>query len=160
MPSLKRSAIALASLLVLAGACSGAFWRSEDGQVTTTVSLPADSALRVAATQLQHHGFRVYQVGDRELITEPRAVPEHARQSGEGEQWIIRVGVEPLSFVRGSRVRVTGFTVPQETTVRPVSDNQVRENAVLVTGDRNPRLYREVEAVAGWINDAAGRRGE
>lgn len=160
MRPLMRPAAACAVLVLAIAACSPAFWRSENGQVVTTVSVSPDTALRVATTQLEHHGFRVYHLGEGELLTEPRAVPDHARLDGQGDQWMVRVRVEPLSFVRGSRLQVTAYTVPVGTMVRPTSDNQVRENAILVTTVNNPQLYREVEAIAGWINDAAGRRGQ
>ncbi len=160
MRPLMRPAAACALAIMFVAACSPAFWRSENGHVTTTVGLSADTALRLATTQLEHHGFRVYHLGEGELMTDVRAVPEHARQEGEGAQWVIRVSVEPLSFMRGSRMRVTGYTVPEGSPVRQAGNNQVRENAILVTDVRNPRLYREVEAIAGWISDAAGRQGK
>ena len=158
MRPLMRPAAACAVLVLAIAACSPAFWRSENGQVVTTVAVPADTALRVATTQLEHHGFRVYHLGEGELVTEPRGVPDHARQDGQGSQWMVRVRVEPLSFVRGARLQVAGYMLPTGAMVRPTSDNQVRENAVLVTTVNNPQLYREVEAIAGWINDATGRR--
>lgn len=150
-----------ALVLVLATACSHFLSGADDNRVTTTIGLPADSALRVAATQLQHHGFRVYELGNGVIMTAPQPVPAHATgdQPGSGtqqEMWIVRVSAERLSFVRGSRLMVSAYTMPPGAT--QVTDTRLEQNAIPVTLVRNPRLFREVEAVAGWINDAASRR--
>ena len=146
--------------LVLSAACSSALWRADGRRVTSTVPLPVDSVLRVATTQLQHHGFEVHHLGGGVLITMPRPVPSHAvsgsASSGEGENWIVRVSAEPLSFVQGSRMQVTAYTLPPGATL--ATDERLQQDAVQVTTIRNARLFRELEAVAGWINDAAQRR--
>ena len=146
--------------LVLSAACSSALWRADGTRVTSTVALPVDSVLRVATTQLQHHGFEVHHLGGGVLITMPRPVPNHAVSESagarEGENWIIRVSAEPLSFVQGSRLQVTGYTLPPGAAL--ATDERLQQDAVQVTTVRNSRLFREVEAVAGWINDAAQRR--
>ena len=146
--------------LVLSAACSSALWRADGSRVTSTVALPVDSVLRVAATQLEHHGFEVHNLGGGVLITMPRPVPSHAgtgaADAREAENWIVRVSAEPLSFVRGSRMQVSAYTLPPGATL--ATDEQLQQDAVQVTTVRNARLFREVEAVAGWINDAAQRR--
>ncbi|HUF26364.1 MAG TPA: hypothetical protein VMM18_05210 [Gemmatimonadaceae bacterium] len=141
--------------LMLVSACAPMLWGAHDDNVTTTIGLPADSVLRVATTQLEHHGFLVHDLGGGVLITAPQAVPSHLTEDAS-EQWMLRVQVEPLSFVRGSRVTVRGYTLPPGVTL--ASTNQVSRNAIPVTTVRTPRLFREVEAAAGWINDAAARR--
>lgn len=146
--------------LVLSAACSSALWRADGSRVTSTVALPVDSVLRVAATQLEHHGFEVHHLGGGVLITMPRPIPNPAATSGsssrEGENWIVRVSAEPLSFVQGSRLQVTAYTLPPGAML--ATDERLQQDAVQVTTIRNARLFRELEAVAGWINDAAQRR--
>ena len=147
--------------LVLTAACSSAILSADGRRVTSTIALPVDSVLRVATTQLEHHGFEVHNLGSGILITMPRPVPAHAATPGaatsrESENWVVRVSAEPLSFVRGSRLQVSAYTLPPGATL--ATDEQLQQDAIQVTSVLNPQLFREVEAVAGWINDAAQRR--
>ncbi len=66
-----RPLIPLATLLVAGCATFG--WSGRD-TLSTTVGIPADTALRVASTQLRHHGYTVSDVSETEVITVPRQV--------------------------------------------------------------------------------------
>ena len=156
--------LTLLSTLLVAG-CATFGWSGRE-TLTTMVGVPADSALRVAVTQLQHHGYTVHALGDVEVMTDPRRVPQYLvelstdpaeQQELAGRQLIISVRVQPAPYFNGSRVDVAGYLVPP----RPKgTTNTVMENATLITESNNPTLYREVRAAAGWITDALQRRGQ
>ena len=145
--------------LALVTACATSPFGGEQREVATNVSLPPDTILRIAMTQLRHHGYDVVRISDSDLITTPQIVPEYVRQVSDGrsqpEQWVIRVSATPMRMLAGSRLRVDAFLVPPE--AMQVTDNQVQQNMVPVTSLSHPRLFDEVETVAGWIRDAVAR---
>jgi hypothetical protein len=150
--------IAAVCALALAGCAS--FGSSGQEQIRSMVRLDPDTALRVAATQLQHHGYSVTELGNRTIITQPRAVPQYLRElstnpSDPPQQLIFRVQTERAGFVSGTRIIVAGFLVPRSQTEGRTAPELRR--AVPITED-NPRLFREVQIVAGWISDAANRK--
>ena len=153
-----RRIAAACAVLALAGCASFGF--SGQDTITSMVRVNADTALRIAATQLQHHGYTVNEIGNRTIITQPRAVPEYLRElstkpSDPPQQLIFQVRTEQAGFMRGTRIRVAGYLVPRsQAATRTAPDKQ---RAVPITED-NPRLFREVQTVAGWISDAANRR--
>ncbi|HEX6060355.1 MAG TPA: hypothetical protein VFZ11_15200 [Gemmatimonadaceae bacterium] len=155
-----RPLIPLATLLVAGCATFG--WSGRD-TLSTTVGVPADTAMRIASTQLRHHGYTVTDVSTSEIITAPRKVPQYLlplstnpEEAAElaDRQLILSVRVRPAPYFAGSRIDVTGFLVPRAT---KGATNTVMEDAVLITEEDNPTLYREVRAAAGWISDALKR---
>ena len=133
---------------------------SNRNNVTVNIGATPDSVLRVAATQLQLHGYQVNRVDDQMVVTMPRAIPEYLREVSTrepelpGNQWVIQITTEPLVFARGTRLRVSGFVVPRGGPVSP--GNTVAQNAIPVD-ERNQRLFREISVVADWIEDASIR---
>jgi hypothetical protein len=155
-----RPLIPLATLLVAGCATFG--WSGRD-TLSTTVGVPADTALRIASTQLAHHGYAVSDLGDGSVITTPRRVPQYLiplstsrEEQAEfaKQQMILSVRVVPAPYFAGSRIDVTGYLLPQGA---KGATNQVMEEATLITEENNPTLYREVRAAAGWISDALRR---
>ena len=166
---MRRLGVLCATLLA---ACAG---MGGGGGESVSVNVPGtpDSVLRIAATQLQHHGYTVTQAGDGMLVTLPRAVPNYLIETsnpapGKGraqqqaaqaaqapQQWVLRVQTERIFLASGTRLRVAGFIVPP--TVRLTSGNAVQQTAIPITSE-NARLFREVQVVAQWIADAAARR--
>lgn len=155
-----RPLIPLATILVAGCATFG--WSGRD-TLSTTVGVPADTALRVASTQLRHHGYTVSEISASEVITVPRKVPQYLlplstnrEEAAElaDRQLILAVRVQPAPYFAGSRIDVTGYLVPRAT---KGATNTVMEDAILITEEDNPTLYREVRAAAGWISDALRR---
>jgi hypothetical protein len=148
---------------ILVAGCATFGWSGRD-TLSTTVGVPADTALRVASTQLRHHGYTVSDISASEVITVPRRVPqyllplstnsEEAAELAE-RQLILAVRVQPAPYFAGSRIDVTGYLVPLAT---KGATNMVMEDAILITEENNPTLYREVRAAAGWISDALRRQ--
>ena len=147
-----------ASLVLLASACS-MFRYSPADKTEATVPTNQATTVEIARTQLQHHGFTVQDLGGGVLVTAPRRLEAHQRDSAQGaaasqgDQWFLRVLVEPASFTAGSRMRVWGFVVPR---VNPETGAQ-RVDAVPVAS--RDKLYADVRAAAGWIYDEASRKG-
>jgi hypothetical protein len=133
---------------------------SNRNNVTVNIGGTPDSVLRIAATQLQLHGYQVSRVDDKMMVTMPRAIPDYLREVSTrepelpGTQWIIQVTTEPLIFAKGTRLRVSGFVVPRASAVSP--GNTVAQNVIPVD-ERNQRLFREISVVADWIEDASVR---
>ena len=152
-----RPLILLSATLVAGCATFG--WSGRD-TLSTTVGVPADSALRIASTQLQHHGYTVSPIATGEVITVPRRVPQYliplstnAAEQAEfaAQQLIISVRVQPQPYFAGSRIDIAGYLVPRP---EPGTTNTVTQDAILITEQSHPTLYREVRAAAGWISDA------
>ena len=123
------------------------------------VPVSRDSVLRIAETQLRHHGFTVTPVGDNSLVTSPRPVPEWlGSKDGQmkNRQWFVRIDVEPLFLQRGSRFSVTGYLIPEGAARTGTDTTPVVQNAITVTSEH--QLYQEVRAIAGWIGDASRRK--
>jgi hypothetical protein len=151
----------LLSALGVAG-CATFGWNGRD-TLSTTVGVPADTALRIAATQLQHHGYAVNDIGSEQVMTSPRRVPQYLVQLSTDreeqaelaqQQIILSVRVQANPYFAGSRIDVTGYLVPR---AQKGATNQVMEDAILITEESHPTLYREVRAAAGWISDAIRR---
>ena len=129
------------------------------GDAVQSVPIAVDSTLRVAATQLQHHGYVVTPVGERSIVTAPRAVPDWlGEQDGQmkGRQWFVQVNVEPHYMQRGTRLEVVAFLLPNDVPRTGTTSTPQVQNAIPVTDQH--RLYQEVRAIAGWIGDAARRK--
>jgi hypothetical protein len=155
-----RPLILLSALL--AAGCATFGWSGRD-TLSTTVGVPADTALRIASTQLQHHGYTVSDIGSQEVITSPRRVPQYLVELSTNreeqaelaqQQLILSVRVQPMPYFAGSRIDVAGYLVPRP---QKGATNQVMEDAILITEEDHPTLYREVRAAAGWISDAIRR---
>ena len=145
--------------LVLGAACATSPFGADQRDVSTNVSALPDTILRIATTQLQQHGYEVVRISDLELITTPQRVPDHVRPASNAaseQQWVIRVSATPLRAISGSRIRVEAFLVPPE--ALQVTYTQVQQNLVPVTALAHPRLFEQVETVAGWVTDAVARR--
>ena len=152
--------LVVAVLLTLsASGCATVFGGGGSTDVVQSVSISADSLLRVATTQLQHHGFVVTPVGDRSVFTTPRPVPTWLVEKDatmKDRQWVVEVHAAPHFLARGTRLEVTGYMLPESST-RPAAGSAPNvQNAIEITSKH--ALYPEVRAVAGWIADAARRK--
>ena len=58
------------------GGCARAFGGGRSEDAVQNVPTSVDSTLRIAATQLQHHGYTVQPLGERSVVTAPRPIPE------------------------------------------------------------------------------------
>lgn len=113
-----------------------------------------DSALRIAGTQLQLHGYTITRQSANAIVTTPRVIPSELRKPPKDRpatMWILRVEVT-TTLANEARFRVSGYVVPS---ARPAS-GQVTTTTVPVTA-ADKQLFPEVENVAGWIRDAARR---
>jgi hypothetical protein len=122
--------------------------------VSRDVDVPVDTVLRIAKTQLQLHGYKVGASAGNTLISEPRAVPGEVRDAAnrqEAEHWVVRVDVATRAL-GGTQVRVRGFRLPEGRPRTPGS-----QPTMIAVTDADRRLFSELEAIAGWIADAAGR---
>ena len=123
---------------------------------TTTVIVPADSALRAARATLTAEGWTVNDLGNGRLATAPRPVPAAARTSAKTDQnWMIQVVAERLNTLSGSRVIVAGYVIPDSASM-PV-DSTTISRAIPVTSE-HPVLWGEVRGLANRIARAADRR--
>ena len=154
--------MAIAALATAAG-CARARGGPSGDSVAMTVNVNRQTAMQLARTQLQHHGFTVTGVGDEMLVTAPRAVPEYLREvstakPSSAQSWFVVVESSDIRFFRGTHVRVSGYLMPPGAgTVAAVKNGQrLEQNAIPIT-PQNARLFREVEAVASWIGDASSR---
>lgn len=153
-----RSLGVLALAYVFSACASLGLGLGDERAVVENLNTPPDTILRIAMTQLEHHGFGVAQLSDNQVITTPMPVPDYIRQASDGsapQQYVIRVSTEPARFLAGSRLVVEGFLLPPEAMVAQA--NQVHQNMIPVTGATHPRLFDQVETVAGWIVDASRR---
>lgn len=125
--------------------------------VSQTVDVPVDTAVRIARTQLELHNYKVGATGGSTLITEPRAVPGEVRDAAarrEAEYWVVRVDVGRKTL-GGTEIKVRGFRLPEGRPTTPGS----QPTMVPVT-DADQRLFNEIQAIAGWIGDAARRKAD
>jgi hypothetical protein len=149
--------VALAFILS-AGGCARVFQGSSSDSVQS-VPIAVDSSLRVAATQLQHHGYVVTPAGERSIVTAPRPVPEWLTGQDEqmkGRQWFVQVNAQPQYMSRGTRLEVIGYLLPTDAPRTSSNTTPVVQNAVPVTAEH--KLYQELRTIAGWIGDAARRK--
>lgn len=151
-------ALALAAAVTIAAACTGGNRGPGESDYEANVRIPADSALRIARTQLQLHGFTVTAAGEDALVTTPRLLRADLQGAGaelKNRHWMVRVETSRRALVGGSRVRVIGYLLPP-----PPKDTRVAgptsQPATVITSDQTA-LFGEVRAVGGWIEDAAGR---
>jgi hypothetical protein len=139
------------------GGCARVFGGG-GGDAAQSVPVSVDSTLRIAATQLQHHGYTVQPLGQNSLMTTPRPIPDWLAGKDEkmkGRQWFVQVNAQSHYLARGSRLEVIGFLIPESASRMNTSNVATVQNAVQVT-EENP-LYQEVKTIAGWIADAARR---
>jgi hypothetical protein len=149
-----RSIFVVCAIALLSG-CARLPGGGSDRAVEVTVNTGIDSTLRVAATQLQHHGYIVTPAGENRLVTAPRAVPDYlVGKDAElrNRQWFVQVSADRSAFVRGTRLSVTAFLIPP--TAAGTTAPQV-QNAIPVTSDH--QLWQEVRSIARWIQDGARR---
>lgn len=152
--------LVVALLLALPlGGCARMFGGGPGGDAVQSVPVTVDSTLRIAATQLQHHGYTVQPLGATSLMTVPRPIPEWLAGKDakmKGRTWFVQVNASAHYLARGSRVEVIGFLVPESASRMNTSNVATVQNAVQVT-DENP-LFQEVRTIATWIGDAARRK--
>jgi hypothetical protein len=147
--------------LLLAASASGCarLLGGSERDVVQSVPVSVDSTLRIAATQLRHHGYTVTPVGDNSLVTTPRAVPDWLGDKEgkmKGRQWFVQVNAEPHFLARGTRIEVVGYLMPEDAPRAGTSTTPSVQNAITVTSQH--QLYQEVRAIATWIGDAARRK--
>jgi hypothetical protein len=139
--------------MVLAG-CASLGGGTGRETVSRDLDVPVDTALRIARTQLQLHGYKVGATSGNTLTTQPRAVPGEVRDAAnrkEAEHWVVRVDVG-RKVLGGMQVRVRGYRLHEGRPQTPGSQPPM----VAVT-DADRRLFSELEANAGWIADASRR---
>ena len=147
--------------LALTTACASAPWGVDRSNVSSNLGTPVDSALRLAVTHLENHGFQVMELGEGVVVTQPRPLPEYLRngvQTGQGRDathWVMRVAVERIPFSHGSRVNVAGYLLPRTATL--AGGNPVSQDAIPITSISHPQAYREVEEMSARITNAARR---
>jgi hypothetical protein len=161
---MRFSKMAAVALLATAAGCARMRGGPSGDSVTMTVGVNRQSAIDVARTQLQHHGFTVTAVGDEMLVTTPKPVPEYLREVSTAkpaptQSWFLVVDASDVRFFRGTHVRVTGYLMPPGAgTVAAVKNGKrLEQNAIPIT-QQNARLFREVEAAANWIQSEATRK--
>lgn len=147
--------------LALTAACASGPWGAERSNVASSLGTPVDSVLRIATTQLQNHGFEVMELGEGVIVTAPRPMPDYLRggvETGEGRDathWVMRVSVERVPFMQGTRLNVAGYLLPSGTTV--ARDDAVSQDAIPITSISHPRAHREIEEMSQRITEAARR---
>ncbi|HEX2779083.1 MAG TPA: hypothetical protein VHM30_06275 [Gemmatimonadaceae bacterium] len=153
--------MAAIAALAITAACARTTGGPNGDSVDMTVGLNRQTAMQTARTQLVHHGFTVTGIGDEMLVTSPKAVPEYLREvstakQSSGQTWFLVVESSDVRFFRGTRLRVSGYLMPAGSGTAQAVRNGKRaeQNAIPIT-QQNPRLFREVEAVAGWIESGA-----
>lgn len=152
----------IAALVIVAG-CARIRGTSNGDSVTTTVSPPRAQALEIARTQLIHHGFTVTGAGSDVLVTSPRPVPEYLREVSTAkpvqQRWFLVVQGSDVRFFRGTHLRVAGYLLPPGAgQVSAVSNGKRLEQSAIPITEQNARLFREVQAAAGWIISEANRK--
>ena len=140
--------------MVLLAACATVGGSASEGTSFRT-KLSADSALRIAATQLQIHGYSIGVRGKNTITTEPRAVPQDLRAAKLKRPvrlWVLRVDAAG-AIVGGTNIHIAGFLVPEGSTGK----GNPPEGATRVD-PQDRQLFSEVRTVAGWVRDAAERK--
>ena len=154
----------MAALLAAAG-CAHITGAGQGGTVSLTTGKSPQQALDVARTQLVHHGFDVSTTGGDMVVTTPKAVPVYLREVSNArngdtsqQQWFLVVDTQRQRFFRGTRVRVTGYLLPPGAgTTRVVAAGSRLEQTAIPVTENNPKLFRQVQVAADWINDALAR---
>jgi hypothetical protein len=126
----------------------------EQDNLAFAAPVSVDSALRIAGTQLQLHGYTITRQSSTTIVTTPRVIPGELRnppRDRPATKWILRVEVT-TTLANEARFRVSGYVVPA---ARPAS-GQVTTSTVPVTA-ADKELFAEVQSVAAWIRDAAQR---
>lgn len=144
------SVVALISVLVACHVYRG----PEQDNLAFAAPMSVDSALRIAGTQLQLHGYTITRQSANTMVTTPRIIPAELRnppRDRPATRWILRVEVT-TTLANEARFRVSGYVVPS---ARPGS-GQVTTSTVPVTA-ADKELFTEVQNVADWIRDAAQR---
>lgn len=161
---MRFSRMAVVALLATVAGCARMRGGPSGDSVTMTLGVNRQSAMDVARTQLQHHGFTVTGVGDDMLVTAPKPVPEYLREvstakPAAGQTWFLVVESSDVRFFRGTHVRVSGYLMPPGAgTVAAVKNGKrLEQNAIPIT-QQNARLFREVEAAASWIESETTRK--
>ena len=155
---MRRLLVALVLVTTVSG-CARVFGRGDGSDAVQSVPLTVDSTLRVAATQLRHHGYTVQPAGDNGLLTAPRPVPDYLvgkDTAMRARQWFVQINAESHFLARGTRLEVMGYLVPASANRMVTGTTPQVQNAIPVTSKH--ALYQEVRAIAGWIGDAARRK--
>lgn len=159
---MRRIPLVLAILALAGCATFGGRGSEIQESAQATARIHPDTLLRIAVTQLEHHGYTVQKLGEGSVMTIPRTVPNYLRDASAGaapsEQWVLRVTVDKVPFMGNSRVAVAGFVLPSGGAASGGNAPSL-ERATVVTSE-NERMFAEVETVARWISDAAKRHGK
>jgi hypothetical protein len=154
--------IAIAALAILS-ACA---LRQVEGVQDLTFSVPssADTLLARARQQLTELGYEITPTEEPLLLTAPRPVPDSLARTTDGgtdvtgHLWVLRVSASDQTFVAGSRAIVSAFHFPAPKPGDASPGNVVHHAAMPVTATSTPRLFSEVQRVAGLIQEAGSRR--
>lgn len=148
--------IAVVATLLLS-ACAAFRYGSEES-VGLNLRVNPDTALRIASTQLIHHGFDVSPVGNDKIVTHPAPLPPHLRDDTDRtrpRRWVIQVTSSRVLAISGTYIEVRGFLVP---TSAEGTQGTATAQQLIPIGSDNEKLFREVRTIAGWIGDAVKRR--
>lgn len=154
-----RTLLVVLLLALPLGGCARVLGGGGRRDVVQSLPVAVDSTLRIATTQLRHHGYAVTPLGENAVITSPRPVPDWLTESDgrfKGRQWVVQVSAKSHFLARGTRFEVAGFLLPEGATQPATGTTPLVQNAIPVTDEH--RLFQEVRAIAGWIGDAARRR--
>lgn len=160
---MRRIATVFASLAIAGCAAFSGGGGGVQESAWASARVNPDTLMRLAVTQLEHHGYTVQALGPRSVMTIPRPVPVHMQDAAAPQQaprqWVVRVNVDQVPFMGNSRVEVAGFLLPQTGGTSTQAGGATLNEATVVTS-RNRRMFAEVETVSRWIADAAKRHGK
>ncbi len=145
--------ILFTSLLALGAAC--AMYRGV-GQDNVTFIVPAspDSALRLAAAQLQQHGYTVSTYGTRTAVTQPREVPPDPKATTPRktpQYYVVRIDTDIAPLSNQTKLRAAAFFLPTVS-----ADTATATRAIPVT-DQSAAVFGELRKFQDWMRQ--GVRG-
>jgi hypothetical protein len=151
------------ALLALVSACA---LRQAEGIQDLTFSVPssADTVLARARVELTELGYELTPTEARLLLTAPRPIPDSLARGSDGatdvtgQLWVLRVTATDQTFSAGSRATVSAFYFPVPAPGDASPGNVVLHSSTPVTAAATPRLFTELQRVAGRIQAAAVRR--
>src|SRR5687768_18570405 len=92
--TMRRIAVVFATLAIAGCATFGGRGSEIQDAAWATARVNPDTLLRIAVTQLEHHGYSVQKLGERSVMTVPRTVPNYLRDAGAAKIGRASVGKE------------------------------------------------------------------